>query len=168
MQTTSPLRRLAFAIGALAISVPAFAQEADAFVYDLSVPQGLTRAEVRAQLEAARLAGVLPLPGEAGDTDAVLMARAEFDRLSAQVRLAQRADDAVPSPAMREAMVALAEAIGEDDLIALDFLGLLEDDPVIVGMAIEVEDVDAAPADDAPQDHGPAAPGAAMLTERRD
>ena len=167
MRTPSPLRRLAFAIGTLAITVPAFAQEADAFVYDLSVPQGLTRAEVRAELQAARLAGVLPQHGEVGDTDAVLIARAEFDRLSAQVRLAQRADEAAPSPAMREAVTAMAEAIGEDDMAVLEFLGLLEDDPVIVGMAVEVEDVDGMPDDPAPRDDAPVAP-TALLAERRD
>lgn len=164
MNCTRTLRCIALV--AAAAAAPAFAQEADAFVYDLSVPQGLTRAEVRAELEAARLAGVLPQPGEAGDSDAVLLARAEFERLSAQARLAQRADEPT-SPAMREAVVAMAEAMGEDDLLALEFLGLLEDDPVLVGMAIEVEDVDGAPADDAPHD-GPSAPGAAVLSERRD
>lgn len=168
MPTRSSLHRLVLAAGALVVAVPALAQEADAFVYDLSGPQGLTRAEVRADFEAARLAGVLPQHGEAGDTDAMLVARAEFERLSAQVRLAQQAADAAPSPAMREAVVAMAEAMGEDDLIALDFLGLLEDDPVIVGMAIEVEDVDGAPADHAPHDDGPHEPAAAVLTERRD
>lgn len=159
----------AFCAALLAAAAPAFAQEADAFVYDLSVPQGLTRAQVRAELEAARLAGVLPQPGEAGDTDAVLLARAEFDRLSTQVRLAQRAEEApAPSPAMREAEIAMAEAIGEEDLLALEFLGLLEDDPVIVGMAIEVEDVDGEPMDRDPRDGPPVAPDVALLPERRD
>jgi hypothetical protein len=130
------------------------------------VPQGLSRAEVRAELEAARLAGVLPQPGEAGDGDALLLARAEFERLSAQVRLAQRAEPV--SPAMREAEQAMAEAIGEEDLVALEFLGLLEDDPVIAGMAIEVEDVESAPADRVPDDRQPPAPDAVALPERRD
>lgn len=151
---------------ALAAALPATAQEADAFVYDLSVPQGLTRAEVRAELEAARLAGVLPQPGEAGDSDAVLIARAEFERLSAQVRLAQRAPEA-PSEAMREAVVAMAEAMGEDDLLALEFLDLLEDDPVIAGMAIEVIDVEGEPLDDQPAP-APAPRDAVVLSERRD
>jgi hypothetical protein len=157
----------ALCAGLLACAGPAFAQEADAFVYDLSVPQGLTRAEVRAELEAARLAGVLPQPGEAGDSDAMLVARAEFERLSAQVRMAQRADEP-PSPAMREAVVAMAQAMGEDDVLVLEFLGLLDDDPVLLGMAVEVEDVDGAPAAPAPRDDGPSAPAAAVLPERRD
>lgn len=150
---------------ALAAALPAAAQEADAFVYDLSVPQNLTRAEVRAELEAARLAGVLPQPGEAGDSDAVLLARAEFDRLTTQVRLAQRAEE--PSPAMREAVVAMAEAMGEDELLALEFLGLLDDDPVIAGMAIEVVDVEGEPFDDQPAP-APAPRDAVVPSERRD
>jgi Domain of unknown function (DUF4148) len=151
--------------GLLAGAAPAFAQEADAFVYDLSVPQGLTRAEVRAELEAARLAGVLPQPGEAGDSDAMLVARAEYERLAAQVRMAQRADEA-QSPAMRAAVVAMAQAMGEDDLLVLEFLGLLEDDPVLLGMAVEVDDVGRGPAPPTPPGDGPAAPAA--LHERRD
>lgn len=159
--------RAALAVALLA-ALPAFAQEADPFVYDLSVPQGLTRAQVRAELEAARLAGVLPQPGEAGDTDAVLVARAEFERLSAQVRLAQRAPEApADSPAMQEALVAMAEAIGDDDLMALEFLGLLEDDPVIAGMAIEVEDPQGEPLDDQPAP-APVPRDALVPVERRD
>ncbi len=151
---------------ALAAALPAAAQEADAFVHDLSVPQGLTRAEVRAEFEAARLAGVLPQPGEAGDGDALLLARAEFERLSAQVRLAQRAPDE-PSPALREAVVAMAEAMGEDDLVALEFLGLLDDDPVIAGMAVEARGTGNEPLDEPPAPV-PAPQAAAVLAERRD
>ncbi|GAB4119658.1 MAG: hypothetical protein Fur0014_20340 [Rubrivivax sp.] len=143
-ETAKTLRTAAGPDLALAAALPAAAQAADAFVHDLSVPQGLTRAEVRAEvraeLEAARLAGVLPQPGEAGDSDALLVARAEFERLSTQVRLAQRAEE--PSPAMQEAVLAMAEAMGNDERLAREPLALLQDDSVIAGMAIERIDVE--------------------------
>jgi hypothetical protein len=77
-----PFHRLAMAAAAVFLAVPLAASA-----------QGLTRAEVRAQLDEARASGQLDRPGEAGATETVIAAREranETDRLvaEAQVRLA--------------------------------------------------------------------------------
>jgi hypothetical protein len=176
LQTTRRLCALT-AIAAV-FSLPAghaLAQEADAHVFDTTLGT-MSRAQVLADLTEARLTGTLASTGEAGDSDAVLLARADFNQRQTRVLLARQQADQIaaaqPSPAMREAEMLMAEAMAEADL-ALEWLALLEDDPVLIGMAIEIEDpASKVPTDGQPLPNDapatPAAPQAMALPERRD
>lgn len=137
MSARAPLLPLAAALClAAATALPAAAQEADPHVFFQAPTGGLTRAQVRLELTEARLAGVLPTPGEAGDSDAVLLAREQFNQRQATVLLARQRAEQEHAVALREAEIALAAATA--DYVALEWLGLLDEDADAVEMDIQV------------------------------
>lgn len=138
MSARTPLLPLAALCLAAATALPAMAQEADPHVYFHAPVTGLTRAQVRLELTEARLAGVLPTPGEAGDSDAVLLARAQFIERQTTVLLARQRAEQEHAIALREAEIALAAATA--DYVALEWLGLLDEDADAVEMDIQVLD----------------------------
>jgi regulator of protease activity HflC (stomatin/prohibitin superfamily) len=84
--------------------------------------QGLTRAEVQAELAAWRAGGMLDRPGEAGATEAVLAAREranETERLVAEARAAQEL--AAANDQRRLASYVEQGADGEPQVVLLSF-----------------------------------------------
>lgn len=135
MSTRTPFLPLAALCLAAATALPAVAQEADPHVYFQPTTGGLTRAQVRLELTEARLAGMLPTTGEAGDSDAVLLARAQFNQRQTTVLLARQRAEQEHAVALREAEIALAAATA--DYVALEWLGLLDEDADAVEMEIQ-------------------------------